>query len=99
MGPNDRFEEKTKGDASRMRQEIGTKGKKGVVQIYGSNSTDFPLGIRIRLIAEYRDVKGNIHNIKKLANLRGKQTHFCQKLGNELSEDILNLDVMHSKLK
>ena len=38
-------------------------------------------------------------NIKKLANLWGKQMHFCQKLGNELSSDILNLDVVHSKLK
>ena len=75
------------------------KAKRELSKIYGSTSTDFPLGIRMRLIAEYRDVKGNIHNIKKLANLRGKQAHFCQKLGNELSEDILNLDVMHSKLK
>lgn len=44
-------------------------------------------------------MKGNLGNMKKLINLHGKQTYFTQKLGNELSDDILNLDVTHSKLK
>ena len=41
-----------------------------------------PLGIMMRLITEYRDVKGILKHIKKLAKLRGKQTYFTQKLRN-----------------
>ena len=53
----------------------------------------------MRLIAKYRDVTVNVNNIKKFANLRGIQTHFTKKLGNEMLDDIINLDVVHSKLK
>ena len=80
-------------------KKLEQKSKRELSKIYDSSSTDFPLGILMHLVAEYRDVKGNINNIKKLAKLRGKQIHFFQKLGSELSEEILSLDVMHSKLK
>ena len=53
----------------------------------------------MRLVAEFKEVKGNLVNIKKLANLRGKQAHFTQKLYPEFSDDILNLDVQHSTMK
>ena len=68
-------------------------------KLYGSASKSFPLGIRMRLVAEYKDVKGNINNIKKIANLRAKQTHFLAALENDNSEEILNLDIQHSTLK
>ena len=53
----------------------------------------------MRLVAEYREVKGNVTNIRKLANLRAKQSHFVAALDNFMSDDIMNLDVQHSKLK
>lgn len=53
----------------------------------------------MRLVAEYKDVKGNVNNIKKIANLRIKQSHFLAALYNDNSDDILNLDVQHSTLK
>ena len=56
------------------------KAKKELGWIYGSFSKQFQLLIRIQLIAEYREVKGNLTNIKKVANLRAKQAHFTQQL-------------------
>ena len=74
------------------------KAKKELGKLYSSTSTIFPLGIRMRLVAEYKEVKGNIVNIKKHCNLRAKQAHFTKKLGSVFSEDIMNLDVVHSTL-
>lgn len=73
--------------------------KIGLKKLYGSASKSFPLGIRMRLVAEYKDVKGNINSIKKIANLRAKQTHFLAALENDSSDEILNLDIQHSTLK
>ena len=39
------------------------KAKKELGWIYTSSSTEFPLGIRMRLIAEFKDVKGGLNNI------------------------------------
>jgi len=75
------------------------KVKKELKILYGSKSTRFPLGIRMRLVAEYKDVKGNINNIKKVSNLRAKQTHFSAALQDDASDDIMNIDVQHSVLK
>ena len=75
------------------------KAKIGLKKLYGSASKSFPLGIRMRLVAEYKDVKGNINSIKKIANLRAKQTHFLAALENDSSDEILNLDIQHSTLK
>ena len=75
------------------------KARKYLLSVYGSTSTSFPLGIRMRLVAEYRDIKGNPNNLKKVANLRAKQAHFLQAIETEYSDEILNLDVMHSKYR
>ena len=75
------------------------KVKKQLKILYGSKSTYFPLGIRMRLVAEYRDVKGNANNIKKVSNLRAKQTHFAAALQDAPTDDIMNIDVQHSVLK
>ena len=53
----------------------------------------------MRLVAEYRDVKGNATNITKVVNLRAKQTHFTAALVNADTDDIINLDVQYSILK
>ena len=46
------------------------KARKELGRIYASASTEFPLGILTRLIAEFTDVKRYVNNISKLANLR-----------------------------
>ena len=67
-------------------------------KLYSTASTEYPLGIRMRLIPEYRDIKGNVSNIKKVANIRAKQAHFLKALENDSTDDIMNLDVTHSTL-
>ena len=57
-------------------KKMERKAKKALANLYGSQSVAFPLGIRMRLVAEYKDVKGNARNIKTIANLRAKQAHF-----------------------
>ena len=39
---------------------------------YGSSSKDFPMGIRMRLVPEFREIKGNHTIVQKVANLRAK---------------------------
>ena len=51
------------------------------------------------LVAEYRDMKGNTNNIKKVCNLRAKQTHFAATLQDAATDEIMNIDVQHSTLK
>ena len=75
------------------------KTKRELAKIYERSSTEFPLGIRMRFIADYRDMKDNLNTIKKLTDIRGRKTNFTQKLGSEMSDDILSLDVAHSKYK
>ena len=53
----------------------------------------------MRLVAEYKDIKGNAKNIKQVANLRAKQTHFLKALEVEYSDEIIDLDLKHSKYK
>lgn len=65
-----------------------------------SKSTNFPLGIRMHLVAECRDVKGiNVINIKKIPNLQAKQTHFVFALQDYPINNIINMNVQHLVLK
>ena len=73
-------------------------GTPQVEKLYSTSSTEYPLGIRMRLIPEYRDIKGNVSNIKKVANIRAKQAHFLKALDNDSTDDIMNLDVTQSTL-
>lgn len=68
-------------------------------QLYLTDSTEYPLGIRMRLIPEYKDIEGNINNIKKVANLKAKKAHFLKALSYETSDIIMDLDITHSTLK
>ena len=63
---------------------------------YSSSSTQFPLGIRMRLVPEYNDIKGNHNTVRKVANLRAKQTHFLMAMNHVSSDDIINLDIITS---
>ena len=63
---------------------------------YSSTSTAFPLGIRMRLVPEFREIKGNQVIVNKVANLRAKQAHFLQAITSVSSDDILSLDVITS---
>ena len=63
---------------------------------YGSTSNEFPMGIRMRLVPEYNEIKGNLKIVQKVANLRAKQAHFLRAIVNITSEDILSLDVVTS---
>ena len=52
----------------------------------------------MRLIPEYKDIKGNINTIKKVTNLRAKQARFLKALECESSDGIMYLDVTSSTL-
>ena len=54
------------------------KFKRGLAKIYGGASANFPFGVQTRLYTEYRDAKGNMNTIKKLAKLRGHRRIFRQ---------------------
>ena len=63
---------------------------------YSSTSKEFPMGIRMRLVPEFVEIKGNQAIVQKVANLRAKQSHFLQAIVHISSEDIINLDVKTS---
>ena len=44
-------------------KKVERKAKKTLSALYGSKSNAFPLGIRMRLVAEYKEVKGNALNL------------------------------------
>merc|ERR1740124_897094 len=53
-----------------VASEDGKKTSRGLARLYGSKSGFFPLGIRIQLVSEFREVKGN-------AIMMGKHTRLC----------------------
>lgn len=68
------------------------QAKRGLTKFYSSTSNVFPLGIRMRLVAEYRDVKGNPIMMAKHARLRARQASFISVITGHPSDDILLLD-------
>ena len=82
--------------------EADTKNEKkverGLKRIYSSQSTSFPLGIRMRLISEYRKVKGNPTNSAKHTRLRIRQANFLKILYGCPGDDIAQLDFRVAKL-
>ena len=44
-------------------KKVEQRAKKSLSHLYGSQSVAFPLGIRMRLVAEYKDVKVNARSI------------------------------------
>ena len=74
------------------------KVERGLKRIYSSQSTSFPLGIRMRLISEYRKVKGNPTNSAKHTRLRIRQANFLKMLNGCPGDDIAQLDFKAPKL-
>ena len=70
--------------------------KRRLSVFYSSSSKEFPLGIRMRLVPEFKEIKGNLKIVSKVANLRAKQAHFLKAIVNISSEDILSLDAKTS---
>lgn len=68
------------------------KVERGLKKLYGTASTAFPLGIRMRLVSEYRLVKGNPTNSAKHTRLRIRQANFLQMIKGCPADDIAQLD-------
>ena len=68
------------------------KAARGLSRVYGSTSTKFPLGIRMRLISEYSEVKGNPVMMGKHMRLRLRQASFLAQMVGRPSDDIMLLD-------
>ena len=75
------------------------KAARGLKQLYSMSSTEFPLGIRMRLVSEYREVKGNTINSRKHTRLRIRQANFVNMLHGCPNDDICQLDWKANDLK
>ena len=72
--------------------KVAKKASRGLKRIYGSKSTLFPLGIRMRLVSEFREVKGNSSMMGKHTRLRVRQASFISLIDGYPSDDIQMLD-------
>ena len=61
-------------------------------KIYGSSAIAFPLGIRMRLVSEFREVKGNPVMMGKHMRLRLRQSQFNHFTVGHPNDDIMLLD-------
>ena len=68
------------------------KASKGLNRLYGSKSKKFPLGIRMRLVSEFREVRGNAIMVGKHSRLRVRQASFISLVEGHPSDDIQMLD-------
>ena len=68
------------------------KAARHLGRIYGSTSTQFPQGIRMRLISEFREVKGNPTMMGKHMRLRLRQASFMALCTGHPNDDIMLLD-------
>ena len=74
------------------------KAERSLKRLYGTTSTAFPLGIRMRLISEYRHVKGNPTNSAKHTRLRLRQANFVRMVKGCPGDDIAQLDFRDASL-
>ena len=51
------------------------KASRGLKRIYGSQSKSFPLGIRMRVVSEFKKVRGNLSMVGKHSRLRMRQAY------------------------
>ena len=70
----------------------GKKATRGLSRLYGSQSSAFPLGIRMRLVSEFREVKGNSIMMGKHTRLRLRQSSFNAMMVGHPVDDIMLLD-------
>ena len=68
------------------------KAKKGLARLYSSTARAFPLGIRMRLVSEFREVKGNPIMMGKHMRLRVRQASFISLIAGHTNDDIMLLD-------
>ena len=74
------------------------KWARGLARLYGVASNSFPLGIRMRLVSEYREVKGTILNMGKHMRLRVRQDNFRAMMMAVPNDDIMMLDYQDKEL-
>ena len=72
--------------------EDSKKASRGLNRIYGRQSEAFPLGIRMRLVAEFKEVRGNSTLIGKHTRLRLRQASFISLIEGHPSDDVQLLD-------
>ena len=70
----------------------GKKAGRGLARLYDSKSRAFPLGIRMRLVSEFREVKGNTLMMGKHTRLRIRQSSFLSMLTGHPQDEIMLLD-------
>ena len=88
------FAERKKWMATHIEVDVkdSKKASRGLARLYGSTSKRFPLGIRMRLVSEYREVKGNVTMMGKHTRLRIRQASFASLMVGHPSDDIVQLD-------
>jgi len=64
---------------------------RGLSRLYGHTPTPFSLGIRMRLVSEFREFKGNIINMGKHMRLRVRQANFRTMIEGLPNDDIMQL--------
>ena len=70
----------------------GKKAARGLARLYDSKSRAFPLGIRMRLVSEFREVKGNTLMMGKHTRLRIRQSSFLSMITGHPQDEIMLLD-------
>ena len=75
-----------------VASDDGKKASRGLARLYGSKSQAFPLGIRMRLVSEFREVKGNTIMMGKHTRLRVRQSSFLSMTIGHPADDIMLLD-------
>lgn len=68
------------------------RATRGLARLYDSKSVAFPLGIRMRLVSEFREVKGNTIMMGKHTRLRIRQASFLSMTVGHPQDDIMLLD-------
>ena len=72
--------------------ENSKKASRGLARLYGCKSIAFPLGIRMRLVSEFREVKGNSIMMGKHIRLRVRQSSFLSMIVGQPADEIMLLD-------
>ena len=92
----EKLDNETKRKWMSLHLEVATedskKATRGLDKLYSRNSRIFPLGIRMRLVSEFRDVKGNVIMMGKHARLRLRQSKFLAMTVGHPADDIMQLD-------
>ena len=75
-----------------VASEDSKKAGRGLARLYNSKSVSFPLGIRMRLVSEFREVKENAIYTGKHTRLRVRQASFLGMVIGHPLDDVMLLD-------